>query len=67
MAADLLTGVGDGAWLVELASLSDPALVPQAVADVLGVKEQACLSRCADAPPLSQGEPELVTYSRSMT
>ena len=34
VAADLLTGVGDGVWLVELASLSDPALVPQAVADV---------------------------------
>ncbi len=30
----------DGAWLVELASLSDPALVPQAVAKALGVREQ---------------------------
>ncbi len=39
-AADLLDGEGDGVWLVELAALSDPALVPQAVADVLGVKEQ---------------------------
>jgi len=28
-------------WLVELAPLADPALVPQAVATVLGVKEQA--------------------------
>ena len=41
VAVDLLTGEGDGVWLVELASLSDPALVPQAVADVLGVKEAA--------------------------
>jgi len=39
VAADLLTGEGDGVWLVELAALTDPALVPQAVADVLGVKE----------------------------
>ena len=39
VAADLLDG--DGVWLVELAALTDPALVPQAVADVLGVKEQA--------------------------
>ena len=39
--ADLLDGEGDGVWLVELAALADPALVPQAVADVLGVKEQA--------------------------
>jgi len=30
----------DGIWLVELAPLADPALVPQAVADVLGVREQ---------------------------
>ena len=28
----------DGGWLVELASLSDPALVPSAVAGVLGLK-----------------------------
>ena len=41
VAADLLTGDGDGVWLVELAALTDPALVPQAVAGVLGVKEQA--------------------------
>ncbi len=40
VAADLLDQYFDGVWLVELAALSDPALVPQAVADVLGVKEQ---------------------------
>src|SRR5438046_3891517 len=31
----------DGVWLVELAALSDPALVPQAVASALGVREGA--------------------------
>jgi predicted ATPase/class 3 adenylate cyclase len=30
----------DGVWLVELAPLSDPALVPHAVATTLGVREQ---------------------------
>ena len=30
----------DGAWLVELGALTDPALVPQAVATALGVREQ---------------------------
>ena len=30
----------DGVWLVELAPLSDPALVPQAMATALGVKDQ---------------------------
>ena len=38
-AADLLDQYFDGVWLVELAALSDPALVPQAAANVLGVKE----------------------------
>jgi predicted ATPase len=39
-ARDLVGTYPDGAWLVELAALSDPALVPQAVAQVLGVREQ---------------------------
>lgn len=30
----------DGVWLMELAPLSDPELVPQAVASVLGVREE---------------------------
>ena len=40
VAADLLDGDADGVWLVELAALTDPALVPQAVAQALGVPEQ---------------------------
>ncbi len=47
VAADL-TGLGDpsglfvnGVWFVELAPLSDPALVPQTVASVLNVREEA--------------------------
>ncbi len=39
-AADLVDGVGDGVWLVELAALSDPSLVPRSVAEVLGVREE---------------------------
>ena len=35
-----LPGYPDGVWLVELAPLADPALVPQAVASVLGVGER---------------------------
>jgi predicted ATPase/DNA-binding CsgD family transcriptional regulator len=38
-AADLVEDYEDGVWLVELAPLSDPDLVPQAVASVLGVRE----------------------------
>ena len=42
----------DGVWLVELASLAEPSLVPAAVAAVLGVPE-------ATARPLTEG---LVDY-----
>jgi predicted ATPase/class 3 adenylate cyclase len=41
LAADLLDGYPDGVWFVELAPLSDARLVPQAVASVLGVTEEA--------------------------
>lgn len=39
-ARNLRQGFAGGAWLVELAPLADPALVPQATAAVLGVRER---------------------------
>jgi predicted ATPase/class 3 adenylate cyclase len=41
VAASVLDGYPDGAWLVDLAPMTDESLVPQAVASVLGVKEEA--------------------------
>ncbi len=41
VAADLIETFADGAWLVELATLSDAALVPATVAAALGVREDA--------------------------
>jgi predicted ATPase/class 3 adenylate cyclase len=41
VAADLLEQYPDGIWLVELALLSDPSLVPQAIASELEVREEA--------------------------
>ncbi|MEO8134062.1 MAG: tetratricopeptide repeat protein [Betaproteobacteria bacterium] len=38
--ADLIDDFADGAWLVQLAPLTDERLVPQAVATVLGLKEE---------------------------
>jgi len=40
VAASVLDERPDGVWLTELAPLTDPALVPQAVAAALGVREQ---------------------------
>jgi predicted ATPase len=39
-ASELLDGFPNGLWLIELAPLADPMLVPQTVATVLGVKEE---------------------------
>ncbi len=41
LAAEVLDDYADGVWFVELAPLSDPAMVAQAVASVLGVVEDA--------------------------
>src|SRR5206468_12474398 len=40
VAGDLLESYSDGIWLVEFAALAEPGLVPQTVADVLGLKER---------------------------
>ena len=40
LASQLVGEAADGVWLVELDPLSDPTLVPQAVATGLGLKEQ---------------------------
>jgi predicted ATPase/class 3 adenylate cyclase len=39
VATDLLPGYRDGAWFVDLSPLTDPALVPAAVANALRVRE----------------------------
>jgi predicted ATPase/class 3 adenylate cyclase/uncharacterized protein HemY len=41
VAAEVLEAFPDGVWLVELAPLADPALVPRSVAGVLGLREEA--------------------------
>ncbi len=40
VAAELVDQFPDGVWLVELAPLADPALIPQSIAAALGVREQ---------------------------
>jgi len=40
LAADLVAAFPDGVWFVELAPLADPAIIPQTIASVFGVREQ---------------------------
>src|SRR4029077_8714775 len=40
LASDLVSGVADGVWVVELAALRDPDLVAYAVAATLSVRER---------------------------
>jgi len=40
VAAELVVEYSDGVWLIELAPISDPALVPQKLASALGVREE---------------------------
>src|SRR5262249_15938598 len=40
LAADMVEGFPDGAWVIALASIRDPALVPSTIAAALGVPEQ---------------------------
>ena len=44
-----------GVWLVELAALADPALVPQAVAAALGVREERGAGDGGDARGVAAG------------
>ncbi|MGE5265064.1 MAG: ATP-binding protein, partial [Acidobacteriota bacterium] len=55
VAADTLDDYPDGVWLVELAPLADPTLVPQLVANALSVREQ-------EGQPLTQ---TLLDYLRA--
>jgi predicted ATPase len=43
-AREVVEGFVDGVWLVDLAPLADPSLVPQALASTLGVREQPARS-----------------------
>src|SRR5215203_6095255 len=40
VASEMVEGFEDGVWMVDLAPLADPALVPRAVASTLGAREQ---------------------------
>lgn len=55
VAADLADDYAEGAWLVELAPLADPDLVPQAVATALGLRESMRPRPRQGAPRAGEG------------
>ena len=55
VAADLLDDYPEGVWLVELAPIADPALVPQVIAEAMGIREDTGLARQRGAGSPKQG------------
>ena len=52
----------DGAWLIELAAITDPAAVPEAVASVLGIAQQAGLSLADSIAAALEGRNRLLVF-----
>ncbi|MCW2589226.1 MAG: putative ATPase [Mycobacterium sp.] len=52
----------DGGWLVELAAITDPAAVPEAVAAVLGITQQSGLSLADSVATALDGRHRLLVF-----
>ena len=60
VATRLADSFPDGVWVVELAALGDPAAVPEAVAAVLGIAQQAGLSVAESVTAALEGRKRLL-------
>ena len=60
VATRVAAGFPDGAWLVELAAIADPAAVPDAVAAVLGITQQPGLSLADSVAAALEGRHRLL-------
>ena len=61
-AARLADNFLDGLWVVELAAVGDPAAVPEAVAAVLGIAQQAGLSVADSVAAALEGRSRLLMF-----
>jgi predicted ATPase/class 3 adenylate cyclase len=52
----------DGVWVIELASVSDPAAVPEAVAAVLGITQQPGISLADSVAQALEGRSRLLVF-----
>ncbi len=62
VATRLADSFPDGVWVVELAALGDPAAVPEAVAAVLGIAQQAGLSVAESVAAALEGRKRLLVF-----
>ena len=60
VAAEIAPRFADGVWVVELAAVDDPAAVPDAVASVLGVIQQAGMSVLESVAAAAPGREMLI-------
>ncbi len=62
VATRLADSFPDGVWVVELAAVGDPAAVPEAVAAVLGIAQQAGLSVAESVAAALEGRKRLLVF-----
>jgi predicted ATPase/class 3 adenylate cyclase len=62
VAAHLVDEFPDGGWLFELAAVTDPAAVPDAVASVLGVTQQAGMTMADSVAAALEGRIRLLVF-----
>jgi predicted ATPase/class 3 adenylate cyclase len=61
-AARLTNGFPDGVWVIELASVGDPAAAPEAVAAALGITQQPALSLAESVAQALEGRSRLLVF-----
>lgn len=52
----------DGVWVIELATVADPAAVPEAVAAVLGITQQPNMSLADSVAAAMEGRTRLLVF-----
>ena len=62
VAARLKSAFPDGIWVIELAPVSDPAAVPEAVAAVLGITQQPGMSLTESMAAALEGRSRLLVF-----
>src|SRR6202008_1653838 len=62
VAAQLSDEFPDGVWVFELAAVTDPAAVPDAVAAVLGITQQPCKKVTESVPAALEGRIRLLVF-----